>query len=159
MRRWLRHVVDQPMPASARYSGASKNATVVNAGGKTPINSLEVTLSPMMTTKAQCSGVGHWQRHDGGQGNVGLSSYSVFLAGFGFQEPGHLPGFSASDVTKPTKSNRMIAFKCVLVVAAGDPALMCASHILRGIGRRHAQTIWPTAGGQRRGNHRTRQSG
>jgi hypothetical protein len=97
-----------PIELQARFGsrqwGLSRNANVVNAGGKTPINSLEVTLAPIDDDEGTMqNGVGFtWEPHELGKATSACLSYSVFLpAGFGFQEPGHLPGlFGASDVSQ-----------------------------------------------------------
>jgi hypothetical protein len=88
----------------SRQWGLLRNANVVNAGGKTPINNLEVMLAPTDDDEGTGeNGVGFtWERHELAKSTAACLSYSVFLpAEFAFQEPGHLPGlFGAADVSE-----------------------------------------------------------
>ena len=87
----------------SRQWGLLKNATVVKTSDQAPFNSLEVTLAPVDEEEPVQNGVGFtWERPDMAKASWACLSYSVFLpAGFGFKEPGHLPGiFGARDATQ-----------------------------------------------------------
>ncbi|MBK9080350.1 MAG: hypothetical protein IPL91_15240 [Hyphomicrobium sp.] len=96
--------IDLQARFGTRQWGLSKNVEIVKAGGKSTVNSLEVTLAPIDDDEGTTqNGVGFtWAPQGLEKGTSACLSYSVFLPdGFGFNEPGHMPGlYGASDVTQ-----------------------------------------------------------